>query len=129
MINEVFQVDESVERALREERSLGGKHDLMQDLVRGNHARAVISEMNHLNALKAAGEQIVNSKDDFEFRLEAILPAAGFHHVGLQESYEAWDEGSDYLDYIKRKFPENRIKERSSRCMVTVGSKYGPPKL
>jgi hypothetical protein len=126
----LFEVDESVERALREE-SLDGKKSLLDDLRGGTHARAVIAEMNHVNALRAAGEQAFDTHNDFEFRLDGVLHGNGFHAIAMQEgTYDVWDtEQSDRLDWIKRRFPENRIKHRSQRAMILVGNKYGPPRL
>lgn len=129
-MSHLLEVDESIERALRET-SLDGKHDLMQDLVRGNHARTVIAEINHTNNLKEAYQQSFDSRSDFEFQLEAILPAASFHLAAQNEgSYELFDtDKSDYVEWVKRRFPENKIRQQSKRTLITVGNKYGPPAL
>lgn len=123
----LFEVDESVERALHKER-LSGRVDLNKDIFRGNHAKTVIAELNHAKQLRDFGQHTWG-RDDFEFRPEMKpLHGAGFHAVGLLHGYDRWDD-DDYIKHIQRKNPELRANLKSSKCMIVVGSKYGPPKL
>lgn len=125
----LFEVDESVERALRDDRCLGGKFDLMTDMLRGHHARTVIAEMNHLNQIKAAGEQTFDSDSEFKFELDTIMHGQGFHTLAMQEGTYDCMADDDYLNFLKRKHPEMRIKARSRKTTIVVGEKYGPPRL
>lgn len=125
----LIPVDESITRALQEE-TLDGKKSLLDDLRGGIHARSVIAEMNHRNSLRHIRDQAM-PEDDFEFRLEGIMHGNGFHQIAMQEgTYDVWDtDQSDRLEWIKKKFPENKVKLRPRNATILVGTKYGPPTL
>jgi len=125
----LIPVDESIERAMREE-ALHGKCDLLGDLRGGIHARSVIAEMNHRNSLRHIRDQAMPD-DDFEFRLEGILHGNGFHQIAMQEgTYDVWNtDQSDRLKWIQNRFPENKVKLRARNATILVGTKYGPPAL
>lgn len=128
MEDNLFPVDESLERALREERGVGGKFDLMTDMVRGHHARAVIAEMEHANQIKRMGEHSWVD-GDFEFRPEAVLHGNGFHSLAmLNGGYDALND-EEFLRDLFRKHPEAKVRTRPRRTTIVVGSKYGPAKL
>lgn len=125
----LLPVDESVERAMREE-TLDGRRTLMDDLREGRHARAVVAEINHARQIKALGEQSWVD-GDFEFRLEGVFHGAGFHAFADQEgTYECWD-GNDVTDYMARKHPETRPRLRPRKTTVVVAGKYAgvPPRV
>lgn len=126
----LFEVDESVERAMHEE-CLDGKMDLMADMMRGHHARTVIAEINHAKTLKAVSEQTWNPDNDFQFELQGVMHGQGFHQKALEAgTYDIWDTNqSDYLDWTKKRFPENRLRHRSQRTTIVVADKYSPPRL
>jgi hypothetical protein len=128
MNQHIIEVDESVERALRQE-ALHGRHDLLGDLRGGIHARQVIAEINLDKSIKALGQQTWTN-DDFEMRLEAVVHGEGFHALALKEgTYDCWDTNqSDMLEFYQRRNPELRINHKSPRTMISLAGKYTPPR-
>ena len=111
----ILQVDETVERELRDTR-LGGRATLLDDLRRGHHARTVVAEMNHAQQLRRLGEH-TNAGQGCEFRLEAAMHATGFHALGEAYGYDAWDD-EDFVRWRIKRFPELRVRYRPRTTTV-----------
>lgn len=106
--NRLFEVDESVARAMRDE-SVDGRMSLLDDLRGGIHARAVISELKHAELAKHRGEHSV-ACGDIEMRLTNVFHGAGFHQLAMQEgTYDCWDD-NDFIDWRGKRFGETRVK-------------------
>lgn len=115
----ILQVDESVERVMREE-CLHGRMCLLDDIRGGIHARNVISELNHTMLAKARGEH-APVDGDFEFRFIGSVHGAGFHAVaGQYDDYGIWGPDSDRLEWGMKRFPETRVKHTPRRTSLLM---------
>lgn len=104
----LFEVDESVERAMREE-CVDGRMSLLDDLRGGVYARAVISEIENAKRAKHRGEHSV-ACGDIELRLTHVMHGAGFHALAMEEgTYECWDH-EDFINFGPRKEGDIQVK-------------------
>lgn len=125
----LLPVDESVERAMRDEH-VDGRMSLMDDLKRGHQARAVISELEHARRAKFRGEHTV-AGGDIEMRLTNIFHGVGFHQLALQEgTYDCWND-DDFIDWRGKRFGETRVKytPRTTSVLVQGFAFKGSPRL
>ncbi len=129
MNDRLFQVDESVARAMHDE-CVDGRMSLMDDLKRGHHARAILSEIQHSRNAKHRGEHTV-AGGDIEMRLTNVFHGAGFHQLAMQEgTYDCWDD-DDFIDWRGKRFGETRVKytPRTTSLLVQGFAFKGSPRL
>jgi hypothetical protein len=128
----LFEVDESVARAMREE-CVDGRMSLLDDLRGGIHARAVISEMQHARNAKHIGEHTA-AAGDIEMRLTNVFHGAGFHQLAMQEgTYDCWDD-DDFINWRGRRFAETRVKYTPRNAIIQGfafkgSSRLNPPAI
>ncbi len=114
----LFEVDESLERAVRDER-LDGRKALMDDLRGGLQARATISNLELARRAKHRGEHSV-ACGDIEFRLTHVMHGAGFHQLALDEgTYECWDH-DDFINFGPRKEADVSVKYTPRKTSLLV---------
>jgi hypothetical protein len=128
----LFEVDESVARAMRDE-CVDGRMSLLDDLRGGIHARAVISEIQHAQSAKHRGEHTV-AAGDIEMRLTHVMHGAGFHQLALKEgTYECWDD-DDFTNWGPRRAGDVQVKYTPRNTIIQGfafkgSSRLNPPPI
>ncbi len=108
-----FQLDGSLESVLASE-SLDGRRSLVDDLLTGFYAKAVLAEREHSQTSR---REAVPIKGDMEMREVGRMTAAGFHYLYQKHGKDEMD-GDDLFNFQSRHNPEIRTHHATNQSCV-----------
>ena len=98
-----------------------GLRDLMRDIYRGYHARAVVSEVNQQLAAKRLQDARVSP---LGMHVDMTVDALDFHYWATREGPECWGD-DQFIREKKRDVPATAVKASTGRTMITVPGMAG----